>query len=525
MKTLLLLAAVAALYPVSLTDAILTITGAYCAEELDEQTVERFEALHDSPLDLNASGRSRLQSSGIFTEYQVASLLDYRGRSGDILSWTELGLIDGFSPALADALKEFCTLDSKAAPGETESRKVHQTIMVRSAIKQDGKDKLNYCYGGKYNFSLGERLEFNWGSRTTYSEQRFSPGTASLAVYGKRHLGKIVLGDYNARFGQGLAQWSGFSMSSYSTVNAMMRKGTGLSPSTSFTRNLHGLGVDFDLGAWSLAGAWDWPEGGMLHAGWNGRNATLGATAIRSGSNGYSLSADWRIGTAGFCFYGESCMSSAGGFSTLAGLMHSPAYGVKAAILGKYVNGEIQTVAGFQNSWITLTADALWKDTYKALFTVSHQIPAGPVALTPSVRFQAKYKPDGDPLRIEVRAETKLEWKEWNANVRYDRVWCSGAAWLWYAEGGYRSGLSAFLRFTLFMIDDWSDRIWVYERDAPGNFNVPAYYGRGFSASAVVSYKHGKQSLHLRAGLVQYPWNLKEKDSRTEVKLQYQLKL
>ena len=525
MKILLLLAAFLAVMPGSdRTGAILTITGAVSLEDLDEQTVERFESLASHPLKLNLCGRSRLLSSGLLTEYQTASLLDYRSRTGDIMSWSELSLVDGFSPALAKALQEFCSLESSSAPGIPESRKASHDLMVRAAVKGDGHNKPDYSYGAKYNFLLGERLEVNWGSRTTYSDSRFTPGTASVAYYGKGRIGKIVAGDFNARYGQGLLQWSGFSMSSYSSVTAMMRKGTGISASRSFTRSLHGIGADFDLGRWSVSGAWSWPGTALAHLGWNGRKLSLGAGAKAGDGTAFSL--DWQAGTASLCFYGEGCWSPADGPALTSGLVWSPAYGVKTAALCKLNSKGTQTVAGFQNKWLSTTFDAIWNNSYKVTLMAKPSFEAGPFTLTPALRVKAAHKPgDKNPTRIEVRAEGSASWNEWMLSGRYERVWCQGASWLWYAEGGYRSDLSAYLRFSLFKIDAWPDRIYVYERDAPGNFNVPAYYGRGLSASAVVSCKFRKQCLHLRASTVQYLWNLSDKSPKLELKIQYQLKL
>lgn len=511
--------------PAELHDAMLLITGASSVEELDEQVIERFCALHDNPIPLNTGSRSRLLASGLFTEYQVVSLSDYLSRSGDILSWTELGLVDGFSPELADALSLFCSIDN-ASLDQHRLAGVRQDLMVRSAIKLTGDDDASICYGAKYNMALGDVIELNWGSRTTYSESAFGPGTASLAAYGRR--GRLVLGDFNARYGQGLCQWSGFTMSSYSSVTAMHRKATGLSASRSFTRTLHGVGADLDLGRWNIGGAWGWPGTGIIHGGRYGRKLTAGATAMFSMKDGLSASADWRAGTGSLCFYGESAWNSKSGVSAVAGLLHSPSYGARDAVLCKWQNGSLQTVAGFQNKFITSTIDAIWDKSYKALLIVNPSFTAGEFALCPAARVQYRYKPgDSNPSRLEIRAEGKAQWRgRWQLSGRYDQVKCKDRSWLWYAECGHSSpALSAYLRFTLFKIDNWADRIWVYERDAPGNFNVPAYSGRGFAASITASYKHRKQCLHLRAGTVRYPWNLQSKSPKTEIKLQYQLKL
>ena len=108
----------------------------------------------------------------------------------------------------------------------------------------------------------------------------------------------------------------------------------------------------------------------------------------------------------------------------------------------------------------------------------------------------------------------------WLANVRYNIVHSAEWGWLAYAEAGYRreyaerNRVTAWLRGELFAIDSWDDRIYVYERDAPGNFNVPAYYGRGWNLSLVVSWKFWKNTVNLRRSTY-----------RKEVKLQYSLVL
>ncbi len=49
--------------------------------------------------------------------------------------------------------------------------------------------------------------------------------------------------------------------------------------------------------------------------------------------------------------------------------------------------------------------------------------------------------------------------------------------------------LKASVRFTLFSAMDWESRVYCYERDLPGTFYVPAYYGEGVGLYAMVTYK------------------------------------
>ena len=109
------------------------------------------------------------------------------------------------------------------------------------------------------------------------------------------------------------------------------------------------------------------------------------------------------------------------------------------------------------------------------------------------------------------------------ASSRLNLLRCDGTALLGYLEGGYvRSAFTAYLRVGLFRVDDWDDRIYVYERDSPDSFTVPAFYGRGVWSSAVLSWKPRRWlRLYLRAALTEYPFmdEQKRKPGRAELKL------
>ena len=203
--------------------AMLYLSGVSCIEELSQDELERYQSLSEHPLDLNLAGRARLVSTGLFSQYQAASLIDYRSRS-DILSFSELGLVDGFSPELAEALKPFVTLRTDSAPGTRRKLRISQSVTAGGSVRSGSQ----YTAKLKYAAELGDRAEFRWTSRTTYSEPEFRPGTFSAAYYGRRFLGKVVLGHFSARFGQGLALWSGFSMSGYSSAASFRKNGGGI---------------------------------------------------------------------------------------------------------------------------------------------------------------------------------------------------------------------------------------------------------------------------------------------------------
>ena len=65
--------------------AILALSGAGSAEEMGEEEMERYRHFAEHPLQINRLPAARLRASGIFTDYQLAALEDYRARNGDIL--------------------------------------------------------------------------------------------------------------------------------------------------------------------------------------------------------------------------------------------------------------------------------------------------------------------------------------------------------------------------------------------------------------------------------------------------------
>ena len=334
-------------------DAVLLLCGAGTLEELSEDEWERYRHLADHPLDLNACTRSAMLSSGLFSPFQAASLLDRRMRDGDILSYTELGYTDGFTPELARALSHFVVLRSRNPPGKPSVPQLHASLLLRTscsgsssvpAARADlqtaaahstsganstasGKNPSaatssfasgkndpfsgSAAFGIKTAVSLEGRLDAFWSARKSYSDRTFGPGTISLAIYGKSIPGRILLGDYSARFGQGLLLWSGFSIAGFSSVQSFRRNASGLSASSSFTRTLHGIGLDLALGRSTISAVWSTPVQStnprLLALNYNHifRTSSTGATLLADPGRLYAASIDFRAGLPRLSLSGE----------------------------------------------------------------------------------------------------------------------------------------------------------------------------------------------------------------------------
>ena len=334
-------------------DAVLLLCGAGTLEELSEDEWERYRHLADHPLDLNACTRSAMLSSGLFSPFQAASLLDRRMRDGDILSYTELGYTDGFTQELARALSHFVVLRSRNPPGKPSVPQLHASLLLRTSCSgsssvpaaraalqtaaahstsganstasgknpsaatssfASGKDDPfsgSAAFGIKTAISLEGRLDAFWSARKSYSDRTFGPGTISLAIYGKSIPGRILLGDYSARFGQGLLLWSGFSIAGFSSVQSFRRNASGLSASSSFTRTLHGIGLDLALGRSTISAVWSTPVHStnprLLALNYNHifRTSSTGATLLADPGRLYAASIDFRAGLPRLSLSGE----------------------------------------------------------------------------------------------------------------------------------------------------------------------------------------------------------------------------
>ena len=511
------------------TPQMLVLTGASEIEELSEETLERFESLHAHPVSINAVPRSRLLGCGLFSAYQTASLLDYRERTGEIRSLTELALVDGFNPDLVQALAPFISLDAVGAPGAPPPRKWYQSLALRGGARFQTDQPPAWSGKGNWHGEWNEKAELSVSTA----------GSWSAAWHGRRL--DLIAGDYNARFGQGLALWSGFSLSGFSSSGSFARNPTGVRASAAFSRanRFRGAAARYETHHW--AGSAFWSETGLL-----GLNSALtlkmlsaSLTAAHEGAWNV-LAADAKYCLRGVTLSGEVAWEiGTSQPAALAALQWSPAYGSSLSLLGRYYpacysgryaaaprsqtksSDEAGVSAGAKIGWAELTGDAAWHPSkgtrhFKVVAKAAPEIPLPQGWTLASVlRWNWRIRPEEKyPHRQDLRLDLNAHKGGWTLNVRGNLVWCRSPAFLAYAEAGYKDTRRAvWLRASLFRVDHWEDRVYVYERDAPGEFNVPACYGRGYMLSLYATWR----PWYLRIAATHYPGS--EKPDRIEIKL------
>lgn len=494
----------------SVLRAALYLSGASSIEEVDQEWIDRLEGM----------GKIRINGNhlrpGILTDYQIASLADYRTTQGDILSWEELMLVDGFGREAVEALQPFLSLESRRLPGNTDKARTRMDALVRTTLKQVGvKAKVsgeNWRVGGAWrnpDWTAHAEVDTRWG--------------------------RLVLGDFNVRYGEGLAQWSGFAMESLSTVDAFIRRSTGISPVWSYTSSSMHRGMAYEYGGshWR-ASAW-----GTLakhfgaHGEYLGRWGQAGASLAWS-PNGITASAETRLNIKGGDYRAEIAWKnrSAAGKASLRRKAGSQG---KWALQARFVpskysgknNGEYGLAAGYSlqsGRWKSLAGKTGFGSSvplYKLSITLDGALlPVGGVdprrlqirgyvnwdwqlgeAWSLALRLTERYRNYEAP-RTALRADIKFAHGPWLSVLRGEAVRCKSWGLLGYLEGGYKNDvLSSYLRFSAFRIPEWADRIYCYERDAPGSFSVPAYSGTGISASVVAGYKLRVWRITLKANL------------------------
>lgn len=471
------------------------LSGAASEEEIPEEWIELVE--NSQRVRINGKGLR----PGLLSDYQIASLADYRASHGDILSLEELSLVDGFPAVAVEALKPFLDLSSASLPGSRDTVRVHGMLLLRGTLT---------------SFGIKAKVQGNgWRAGAAWRGKEYS----FYGEYGGRW-GRVLAGDLQFRFGQGLATWTGFSMSSLSTVDAFVLRPTGITPSWSFTPSGNrGLAYEYSSRHFRASAFGTLGLSFGTRADYLWRSGNMGATVMWQKTGGLSLSVDghhncrgadaaWEVAFRGGSFAGKAALRLPLGESfrlafqarALPKSFTGKKYGEYALALG----GAFRSGGGKPRHQASLTVDA-------ALVPIPLQQP-GRLQVRAYGQWQWQVAPDWalearlteryrnyERPRTALRADLRFSRGPWLGTLRTEGVYCEKGGILGYLEGGYKGERAAgYFRFTCFGIPQWNDRIYCYERDAPGSFSVPAYSGEGFAFSLVGNWKHRFRWLALK---------------------------
>ena len=532
---------------------ILRITGCENPEELDAAEVERLSSYIDRPLRINLVAPSSFRTCGLFTSYQAASLADYLTRHGNILSFSELACVDGFTEDYVDCLRPFLSLDGGTiGPSDPSSGKPSADVSIKSGIKltdatlTDSYGIKARCRTGGITTSLGYSGTFSGNVEWTPIRKPF----------------RIIAGDFNARFGQGLVLWNGMSMTGFSNLSSFSRSSTGLSSSWSYTGSSSntGFAAEYSISRFCLSGLMSFPgikKGQVsvlpaLNIGWYGRNMSMSITHVGN----MKTSADMAMCVRGTDLFSEFAFDWANVVpAALMGLKVPFGEDLRMGLHFRFYPAEYdgstsaapRSVSGCSNEygtslccayaprsgWLkgTLSLDGAYLPVSKTdRASVQYKLLCDSEIvfserLKMLVRITERYRTWGLPFKTELR--TDLVWSSYgfSSTARVDILKYRGLSFLAFAEGGYKSDtFSVYLKQLFFFVDNWDDRIYSYERDAPGNFSVPAFYGRGMNTSMMSSWRFSRWGrVYLKGSMTLYPFMSpqKKKPGKAELKIQF----
>jgi len=234
--------------------------------DITEEIIEMYQNMLVSPLNINSASRKDLERLVILNDFQIESIIDYRKEYGSLLSINELMLIPGIDNEVADMLAPFLytgTNDSKLAfnagaflkdgrsqilvrgKGLIEKQQGYTPISREEFVKYPnsrylgppGQNYLQYKYNYSDKLRLALTIERDGGERGV----DYSSINISLSKTGP--VETLVIGDYSARFGQGLVVWNSFSLSSSGEPRSLRKSEMGLNPYNSTDENLSMRGI------------------------------------------------------------------------------------------------------------------------------------------------------------------------------------------------------------------------------------------------------------------------------------------
>ena len=555
---------------------ILKLAGYDSPEDMDEYEVERLCSYLEKPVRINRSSASFLRSCGLFSAYQTAALLDYMTRHGDVLSYSELSSVDGFNEDSVRLLSPFISLEGGDIHANgSGGRRPTCDVAVRTSLNS-AEEAVTGSYALKSRSTFGNNLSLSLSASGKYDGSPVPAGNISWEP--ARMPFRIMAGDFNARFGQGLALWNGMSMAGLSKVSSFLRSSSGISSSWSFTGSAAHTGIagEYSFSRMRLSAFVAFPGiktvgikgAGVLPAlniGWFGRNMCVSLTHYLetaysdTGKAMYipdmKTSADVAVCVRGVDIFSEIAFDWASMTpAALAGVRFPVGEDMKMASHLRYYpdsfnpvrSAAVRSVSKCSNEYGIslccdyvpdsgrlsgrLSVDSAYLPVSKA--DVAESIHVKVIAdseitlsesFTLKLKISERFRTWGRQFRTDVRAD--MEWSRSRFSIagRLNVLKCAETGFLGYIEGGYRTErLSVYVRQLLFFIDNWDDRIYAYERDAPGSFSVPAFYGRGLNTAMTASWKFSRWGrVYVKGTMTSYPFMKKKKPGKAGLKLQF----
>ncbi len=229
---------------------------------------EIYTYLKSHPINLNRAKKEELLEMQLLTDIQINNLIKHREKNGYLMTIYELQSIDGFDLTTIKKIVPFVYVSNNFNSTFFSTKEMfkdgkHEFVMRMQRVleKQSGyftpdsltkATKPNSYYLGdpnrvfaRYRFQYNNAVSFALSGEKDAGEQFFK-GTQKqgfdfysghVAIKNIRFVKTLVLGDYQATFGQGLTLWQGFAFGKSASPMNIKRYGIGIKPYYSFDEN------------------------------------------------------------------------------------------------------------------------------------------------------------------------------------------------------------------------------------------------------------------------------------------------
>jgi len=219
---------------------------------------ETLTSFSQNPLNLNTASETELLQLQVLNEFQAASVREYIEQYGEMQTPYELQYVHGITQEQMEMLLPFVAampdkVQQKLTPWRMFTQGQHQVIgrVRQTREEQEGYAPItdsalavrpNSRYLGspqnvymRYRYTFGDKLQWGltaekdagepFGRKGNPAGFDFYSGHVQLSNTGK--LRTLVVGDYYAQFGQGLALWQGGSFGKSSDGLSIAKRGAG----------------------------------------------------------------------------------------------------------------------------------------------------------------------------------------------------------------------------------------------------------------------------------------------------------
>ncbi len=334
--------------------------GTFNVEGNMEMVVEHLEQLLERPLKINSAGRGEFKEMVLLTDFQIESILDYRQKSGDILSASQLELLHGFDEKTVTMLKPFISFEGS---GTVLFNPLYDTLSARNIFKRCDsqlwtKTVMKNLGGNgsednigapasvliKYKSVYDNKLQVGLTLENDAGESLFAKGAPPVdfisfhaAAKNIGRMNMLVLGDYAVRFGQGLSIWNSFSLQALSTPMAFHKKGSAITPYTSSDESnfCRGAAASFSFGKLDLNAFFSANRETMggANISYMFDNLKLGASFVTYGYNGGNVAFDFYTIIKGVKLFGEAAIDYGGSTAALLGAVFNVSDKFEAGVM------------------------------------------------------------------------------------------------------------------------------------------------------------------------------------------------